>query len=270
MLRLTRPDETPSILQPQSVRRRRAHDHLAAIIGDGRSPSGRDFTRLWSDDAVKDRLQEMHGDRCCYCERLRDPPRETDVEHFRPKGAVAVEDEDGGTGTLLPGYWWLAYEWSNLLLACKTCNQSYKKTRFPVAGPRATGPDDDLDAEEQWLLDPVLDDIDAAVRFDWESEDGLVWVHGVGADAARVKKTVDIVGLNRQRLLEERWDALRLLKTVERNVKSAAVAGHSGADAHEDAAIIRELTSRRRDGPFVGMARRYFRDVGLGEYVTDD
>jgi hypothetical protein len=34
-----------------------------------------------------------------------------------------------------PGYFWLAYVWANLFLACQLCNQSFKKNLFPLADP---------------------------------------------------------------------------------------------------------------------------------------
>jgi Transposase, Mutator family len=52
-----------------------------------------------------------------------------DVEHFRPKGGVRQDEKD----KLLPvDYFWLAYEWSNLFLACQICNQRFKKNLFPL------------------------------------------------------------------------------------------------------------------------------------------
>jgi hypothetical protein len=51
---------------------------------------------------------------------------------FRPKGGWVQNDGDALTQ---PGYYWLAYEWSNLLISCQLCNQEFKKNRFPLLNP---------------------------------------------------------------------------------------------------------------------------------------
>ena len=73
-------------------------------------------------------LRNKFDNKCAYCEKsLSDIPRE--AEHWRPKRKMSgprVGDH--------PGYFWLAYNWRNLLPACSMCN-SYrgKKNQFPVA-----------------------------------------------------------------------------------------------------------------------------------------
>ena len=59
---------------------------------------------------------------------------ETDVEHFRPKAEVKEAGENH------QGYWWLAYSWENLLIACKTCNQEYKRIKIPTEGREKKNP----------------------------------------------------------------------------------------------------------------------------------
>ena len=52
-----------------------------------------------------------------------------DVEHFRPKGAY---QKLNSTNLTYPGYYWLAYNWDNLMLSCEKCNRSYKRNQFPL------------------------------------------------------------------------------------------------------------------------------------------
>ena len=82
-----------------------------------------------------------------------------DVEHYRPKGKVEEDDTHAG-------YWWTAYEWTNLLYACKYCNQEHKKNYFPLleGGQRARGPKDDLGQELPALLNPYEDDPECLYR----------------------------------------------------------------------------------------------------------
>ena len=264
MLRLTREDPAPQVLRFGSPQRQSAEEQVAAIVEAGTPPGSRDFASLWTRRAVKNRLWSMHNGRCCYCERLRDLLRETDVEHFRPKAAVAEKTPER------PGYWWLAYEWTNLFLACKACNEEYKKTHFPIRGKRATGPDDELKDEDACLLDPVHDDIDSAIGFDWVAETGSVFIYGVGDNSERTSATVRIVGLNRPSLARERWNTLSSLRRIAWNMIRAQQMENSQPYIERAGAEIRELTSRETAVPFVGMKRKFFRSYGLGEYVSTD
>ena len=168
-----------------------------------------------------------------------------------------------------PGYWWLAYEWANLLLACKTCNEQYKKAQFPIRGTRATKPDDSLEEEMAWLLDPASDDVEGALSFDWVTRSESVLIYGIGHDGERANKTVRVVGLNRASLARERWDDLQPLKRVARNMIRAQEEGLEG-HVQKLAAEIRRITSKRSAVPFVGMRRHYFQALDLHEFVSTD
>ena len=264
MLRLTRRVPTPELLRTASVRRRNAEKRIAAIVAVGRSPKSADFPALWSDPSVRRDLSRMHNGRCCYCERLRDEKRESDIEHFRPKARIAEEGPDE------PGYWWLAYEWTNLFFACKACNEEFKKTQFPIRGVRATCPDDSLEEEMPVLLDPAQDPVDTAIGFDWIAQAQTVWVCGVGEDEERAMNTARLIGLNRPRLLKERWSALQPLKMTANNMIKALEMNFNSNYIEKVATEIKRVTSRRGKVPFVAMKRYYFRSVGLGDYVSTD
>jgi hypothetical protein len=82
----------------------------------------------------------------CHCER-EISGYYGDAEHYRPKGAVKYKTEAGeledATCEVLnprqgrivtqrhPGYFWLAYDWRNLLPSCVFCNSGQgKNERF--------------------------------------------------------------------------------------------------------------------------------------------
>jgi hypothetical protein len=97
--------------------------------------------KVWQD--LRNWLRDRHfKGKCAYCESdLR--RRETDAEHFRPKGAVdkprtegAAESSEvtqlaGGIGPH-PGYFWLAFHWKNILPTCSMCNRGHKGNQFPA------------------------------------------------------------------------------------------------------------------------------------------
>ena len=86
------------------------------------------ITHQYASQPVKNRLKDRQYDKCCFSEAKfnGDYP---DVEHFRPKGRVDIL----GTKTVLyPGYYWLAYDWSNLFYCKGIVNCTYKRNFFPL------------------------------------------------------------------------------------------------------------------------------------------
>src|ERR1044071_9994958 len=89
--------------------------------------------KYYAHSDVKRALAAYHFSKCCYCETKYPDLDNLDVEHFRPKAGVRQNLTQ--TTDEYPGYYWLAYEWSNLLLSCNPCNRRYKKTFFPLLDP---------------------------------------------------------------------------------------------------------------------------------------
>lgn len=118
------------------------------LAGKRKKPFAFEFnSQIWKD--LKDWLMaNVFFKRCAYCERLISGYY-GDAEHYRPKGAVRQKDAAGelvyptcqitnpANGQFLtivhPGYFWLAYDWSNLLPSCVYCNSGLgKNDRFDV------------------------------------------------------------------------------------------------------------------------------------------
>lgn len=167
--------------------------------------------QIWKD--LKEWLfTHVFAGKCAYCEAETEMVSVGHGEHWRPKGAVADIDDMqvvGPAGKPHPGYYWLAYEWRNLLPACERCNTGRGKgTRFPVRRRYAFGPDDaetveELDAfEDPLLLHPFgdKDPIDH-IRFD---ENGQPV--GLTAEGEASIKVFDLArdGLNRSRAIHRR------------------------------------------------------------------
>lgn len=131
MIRLGNRPPTPESLKSPEVEETKCK--IANKVKAGTLLQSKDFrTSHWQKDDVKRTIWKFQNKKCCYCERKRDLKRESDVEHFRPKAEVKDEPEHRG-------YWWLAYLWDNYFIACKSCNQEYKKSNFPLlpGGKRA-------------------------------------------------------------------------------------------------------------------------------------
>lgn len=106
------------------------HNKRVDVIAMGRYPSdssGHD-ARYKADD-IKQKLAEIYHNKCAFCEQKIE---QFSVEHYRPK-----KKKDRGDGQHHDGYYWLAFSWDNLLLACPKCNTP-KSTHFDIGGNRAT------------------------------------------------------------------------------------------------------------------------------------
>ena len=163
---------------------------------------------------VKDVLMRIHHQKCCYCETKLPIPANLHVEHFRPKGAVRQSRDDNDE---FPGYYWLAYSWENLLLACFDCNTTYKGTVFPLENPtqRACSHHDDLAVERELFVNPAEEDPREHIRFHgdlpvWCSERGRHTIEGLGLRSTILRD-------QRQLRLEEINQLINLVRIVEAN-----------------------------------------------------
>jgi hypothetical protein len=191
--------------------------------------------------------------KCAYCEQIISANQFGDVEHYRPK--LAVQDENWVTVKILqngievahPGYYWLAYNWENLLPACELCNSPNegrkfgKGNRFPVEGQYALAPGDEA-RELPKLLNPRIDDPANHLSID---ESGILsW------STPRGKATIEILGLNERDL-----PRLRLQKMKEvRRLMNQIFARMGDQDEHTLGAEMRDLEALERD--FVMVRRR--------------
>ncbi|NME66555.1 HNH endonuclease family protein [Flammeovirga aprica] len=200
--RLTRPTTTSK--WEQIAKKEIGKDKISGDVYKGKKRiNGRDVL------AGRNTLSEMYHHKCAYCESIEHAP---EVEHYRPKKRVA-EDSDH------EGYYWLCYEWTNLLPSCRYCNVSPGKLdQFPVLGPRVyNAPIEEngvfnkdrcqLDAQELLdekpvLLHPELDEVENYFTF---QENGKI--QGVDEEG-RGEGTIDICFLNRANLLANRQQVI--------------------------------------------------------------
>jgi uncharacterized protein (TIGR02646 family) len=197
MLRVTRSIPGPPILE--SARARLEQDQLRRAVERGQDAALAD-RRVWAGDkTVRTALNELFAGKCAYCETPIIDSGEGTIEHFRPVRRAI--DADGSISS--HHYWWLANEWTNLLLSCMICSRN-KGNRFPVTGPRAEF-GENLAEEAALLLNPCEDDPNAHLTF---VSDGLV----VG-DTERGRATIETLALNREALIRARREQAAALFT---------------------------------------------------------
>jgi len=88
------------------------------------NPSTHRHSSYYYRDGAIEELRPIYSNKCAYCETSASAGADLRVDHFRPKQKL-IENTNHG------GYYWLTYEWSNLILACEKCNGK-KSNRFPI------------------------------------------------------------------------------------------------------------------------------------------
>jgi hypothetical protein len=260
---------------------RAAAAKIAQAVDGGQEPK--------FNDALYKRMRQVYYDtfhgKCAYCERKFVLDQSGDIDHFRPKGAVTDENdavvdiEAGGVAQPHPGYYWLAYEWRNLLPTCARCNRPArlpdgrlvgKSTRFPVARvcPRCRRPapagaaTDAVCAEHglvfrhghEWrpgletneaplFIHPIFDNPELHLRMDVAT--GLL----IGK-TPRGQLCIDLLDLNRDGLPDERRKCYR---TVGASFLAAASAiGRDDSEASEHLAFINDCKSGKAELSWAG------------------
>lgn len=153
---------------------------------------------LFHHSHLADMVYQEFAGACAFCERPVDPS--DGVSHFRP---LTVDGDYDGEGHA-DHYSWLAYEWLNIFLICRTC-QKLRRDRFYVTGRRARflATFDEVRAEERPLLiDPTSESPSSHLSFLFTGE--CIPKH----NSAKGKATVDLLALNDVELVRRRIEAI--------------------------------------------------------------
>lgn len=193
MIRIDKPQAAPPVLQERG----RQLKTEACTLMDARDPPRMQFDRtVFGAPEVRATLRAAQHGKCCFCESKLDHCSFSDVEHFRPTGSVRQSPDHDGEA---PGYYWLAYEWSNLYLACTQCNRHHKRDVFPLEhDDRRVRSHHDawrIPEERPMFIDPGVEEPRAHIRFR-RAYAAPVSIRGYD--------TIKGLGLNRPALREER------------------------------------------------------------------
>jgi uncharacterized protein (TIGR02646 family) len=212
--------EEPSSKEWLAWRKRATEATDALIVHCG--AGGRPEIRATLYKEMRSILFDAFYGKCAYCEVEFRLDQDGDIEHFRPKAGVLDEHDQRVEH---PGYYWLAYDWRNLLPSCSLCNRVRRKKdgrlvgkgeRFPVKGQRATAPGEEAD-EEPMFLHPVHDDPEPHFRLDPET----------GVLAGLTPKgwlCVELLDLNREGMPEARR---RVYASVQSHWGMVSIAMHA-------------------------------------------
>ncbi len=186
---------------------------------------------------VRDAVNQMCHRKCAYCESDMRGQQPGDIEHYRPKAKVAFLDVDG-TRTEVAGYFWLAADWHNLVLACADCNRPRtqdvvdakqqvvgKANWFPIANEtlRAHFPHE-VPNEPRLLIDPCVDEPSRHLVFNLDGTIDAKPQAG-GGSCPMGKATIEVCGLHRVELMQARVSRLKLVRSTLRHVSRSLALG---------------------------------------------
>lgn len=212
MIRVHKPRQAPKVLQDRG---RAARTAVCTTCRGARARIQRgelqiDFDKgIYGHASVKKVLVAAHHGKCCYCESQLKHVDHGDVEHYRPKAAV----QQGRAAPLArPGYYWLAYEWENLLFSCAICNGTHKKNLFPIRDPRKRARSERarLVREEPLLVHPAKEDPEQLIGFREE------YAYAIDGDPRAEATINEVLRLNdRPDLVERRRELLTFVRAMQ-------------------------------------------------------
>ncbi len=157
---------------------------------------------------VTTQLKALYHSKCAFCETNTAAGAALQVDHYRPK--KQLQDDPNHLG-----YYWLGYEWTNLILACQKCNRA-KSNHFPIAGKRVWEPQANPKewklqstsflAEQPLLLNPEYDAV--ADYFEFNANGEIHPVQHDSGSATKSETTIALCNLNREDLVIARKTCL--------------------------------------------------------------
>lgn len=158
------------------------------------------------DKQLKNFLHEVFHGKCGYCETGIDSPELGTVDRYRPNNGVRDKNEFHQDL-----YWWLTFEWDNMIYCCKECNQ-YKGNYFPIKGRRNLNEEDDLATEYRMLVNPYEDNPSDHFSYDDSGN-----IHAITEEGYQ---TIELLRLDRTDLLEKRKvERDRIVEIIEKIIQ---------------------------------------------------
>lgn len=169
------------------------------------------------------------------------------VEHFRPKSGWRQKPRDSLNKS---AYFWLSYEWENLLFACDRCNDvAHKGNLFPLSNPskRADSANPDVGNEKPLLINPYIIDPEHHI----ESNRDIARPRNKSRTGS---KSIEVFGLDEDELMIDQ--RRRFILDIERFIRVAE------ADTLEPTLrreiVILLLGSLKDSAPWAAMIRSNF------------
>ncbi|MFR5659485.1 MAG: retron system putative HNH endonuclease [Butyricimonas faecihominis] len=202
---------------------RTTHTRRKELIDQGEYIDNKNYNSRYKQSDIKEKLKVIYHGKCAFCEQKVE---QLHVEHYRPKGI----------------YYWLAYSWDNLILACPTCNE-HKGVNFELNGTRCSFDNNEENlrninnlssgyniSEQPKMVNPEISDPTGHITF---SKDGKI-----DSLDSNFKYTINTCRLDRKYLNDERR---KLLDTFKNEIRAELV---GSINEQEQRQVIEVLVRR--------------------------
>ena len=173
------------IVQARTTQRKREELLVAGGYIDDNN-----YNNRYKLEDVRSALNKLYHSKCAFCEQKIE---QYHIEHYRPKNK----------------YYWLAYSWDNLLIACPKCNEN-KGVNISIGGISRTAKFPNVDIN---LQSDLHDEIEQPffVNPEITDPDGFIYFHKDGridSDNPRFCYTIWTCKIDRTYLNDERSEIL--------------------------------------------------------------
>ena len=189
-------------------------EQLIAMPEEKRKDFIESNSNIWRE--LKDFLSNLSHGKCWYSE-AKEVYSYYHVDHFRPKSK----------------YWWLAFDWKNYRLSGQVGNVN-KRDKFEVKGFKAASPEDPIEDEVYYLLDPT-DENDPLLLF-FDDTGKAIPSEDEGFGKERAEYTIEVLKLNYEPLKEARRSVWLKCKEIIEEIKDSS----QNATTATNRAILKE------------------------------
>lgn len=206
------------------------------------------FTSDYSMEEVKGALIKCQNNKCCFSE-AKFVMDYSNVEHFRPKGRV---DPYPNGPSEYPGYYWLAYNWSNLFLCKSVINTSNKRNFFPLkTGSIRNKTHFDKNNEACILIDVNIEEPREFINFHNEEIIGI-------DSSGRGEFNIAFFNLRHPELDEARRTKYKIIKGLKELIEFAISSGKSKTELKQYTETLKETMDPKSE--FSSMAKDFLKD----------
>lgn len=202
------------------LKSRTTHQKRMIIINGGIYIDQDEYNSRYKKQDIRNALMDIYKNKCAYCEQKIE---QYNVEHYRPKKT----------------YYWLAFSWDNLIMACPTCNQC-KGLNFELEGNLAEFDNTEVNVrkinnssesydklELPKMVNPEITNPIGEIQF---RRNGLI-----ESGNKRFAYTIEKCKIDRKYLNDERR---KLLDVFSRDIRSALIENKTPTDQQNEISII--------------------------------
>lgn len=216
------------------------HQKRTEIINNG--IYNEEYSDRYKLDDIRNALIAIYKHKCAYCEQKME---RYNVEHYRPKKI----------------YYWLAFSWDNLIMACPDCN-GFKGVHFDLGVGRTRVVFDNTEAnirivnsssaeydvvEEPKMVNPEVTNPHGLIRFQMS---GII-----ESDDDRFKYTIEKCKIDRTYLNDDRR---KILDVFKRDIRSAMLEPDPNTRKVQIKTIVTKFRDDSQDDEFPFLAFRRF------------